>query len=158
MGGLAGKGKGTKEMNTIRVKRLKPSAILPTYGSAGAAGADLYACLEESVVIAPGQTVMIPTGLAMEIPERCAGLIYARSGLACKRSLAPANKVGVIDSDYRGEIIVALHNHGSIPQTICHGERIAQMVITPVLTPAYAISETLDDTDRGAGGFGSTGK
>ena len=145
-------------MSSIRVKKLSPNAILPTYGSAGAAAADLYACLEAPVQIGPGETGFIPTGLSMEIPADCAGLIYARSGMATKRGLAPANKVGVIDSDYRGEIIVALHNHGSIPQTISHGERIAQMVITPVLTPAYVISETLDDTDRGAGGFGSTGK
>lgn len=145
-------------MSNIRVKLLRQGAKAPVYGSAEAAGADLYACLEGDLTVQPGETVFVPTGFAMEVPKGCAGLIYARSGLACKRSLAPANKVGVIDSDYRGEIIVALHNHGSIPQTISHGERIAQMVITPVLTPAYVISETLDDTDRGAGGFGSTGK
>lgn len=145
-------------MEPIRVKRLKPNAILPTYGSAEAAGADLYACLDGDVLIAPGETAFIPTGLAMEIPKGCAGLIYARSGLACKRGLAPANKVGVIDSDYRGEFIVVLHNHGSVPQTVCHGERIAQLVITPVLTPAYMETETLTDTQRASGGFGSTGK
>ena len=143
---------------SIRVKRLKPNAILPTYGSERAAGADLYACLDEEVAIAPGQTVFIPTGLAMEIPEGCAGLIYARSGIACKRDLAPANKVGVIDSDYRGEFIVALHNHGAKPQTVSPGERIAQLVITPVLTPAYEEAQELSDTQRAAGGFGSTGK
>ena len=145
-------------MNAIRVKLLKENAILPTYGSEQAAGADLYASLEAPVVINPGETAFIPTGISLEVPVGCAGLIYARSGIACKRGLAPANKVGVVDSDYRGEIIVALHNHGSEAQQICHGERIAQMVITPVLTPAYVISEELDDTDRGAGGFGSTGK
>lgn len=145
-------------MNTICVKRLKPSAKLPTYGSVGAAGADLYACLEESVLIAPGQTVMIPTGLAMEIPERCAGLIYARSGLACKQGLAPANKVGVVDSDYRGEFMVALHNHGDTERTVSHGDRIAQLVITPVLTPSFTEVEELTDTARASGGFGSTGK
>lgn len=143
---------------SIRVKRLKPNAILPTYGSERAAGADLYACLDEEVAIAPGQTVFIPTGLAMEIPEGCAGLIYARSGIACKRDLAPANKVGVIDSDYRGEFIVALHNHGAQSQTVSPGERIAQLVITPVLTPAYEEAQELSDTRRAAGGFGSTGK
>lgn len=132
--------------------------MLPSYGSAEAAGADLYACLEAPVTIEPGKTAFIPTGFAMEVPKGCAGLIYARSGLACKRGLAPANKVGVIDSDYRGEIIVALHNHGKEPQEVSHGERIAQMVITPVLTPAYIVAEELDDTCRGAGGFGSTGK
>lgn len=145
-------------MADIRVKKLNEKAILPTYGSAEAAGADLYACLEEEIVIAPGQTVFVPTGIAMEVPKGCAGLIYARSGLACKRGLAPANKVGVIDSDYRGQIIVALHNHGSQAQTIAHAERIAQMVITPVLTPSYVEAAELDDTDRGVGGFGSTGK
>ena len=143
---------------SIRVKRLKPNAILPTYGSERAAGADLYACLDAQVTILPGQTVFIPTGLAMEIPHGCAGLIYARSGIACKRDLAPANKVGVIDSDYRGEFIVALHNHGQQPQTVDPGERIAQLVITPVLTPAYEEAEELSDTQRAAGGFGSTGK
>ena len=143
---------------SIRVKRLKPNAILPTYGSERAAGADLYACLDAQVTILPGQTVFIPTGLAMEIPHGCAGLSYARSGIACKRDLAPANKVGVIDSDYRGEFIVALHNHGQQPQTVDPGERIAQLVITPVLTPAYEEAEELSDTQRAAGGFGSTGK
>lgn len=145
-------------MEPIKVKKLKRNAILPTYGSAEAAGADLYACLEESVTILPGATAFIPTGLSMELPKGCAGLIYARSGLACKRGLAPANKVGVIDSDYRGEFIVALHNHGQEAQTVSHGERIAQLIITPVLTPAYEETDELSDTGRGAGGFGSTGK
>lgn len=142
----------------IHVKKLKDNAILPSYGSAEAAGADLYACLEETVTIAPGSSVFIPTGLAMEIPKGYAGLIYARSGLACKRGLAPANKVGVIDSDYRGEFIVVLHNHGEQDQMISHGERIAQLVITPVLTPAYQIVDELSDTQRAEGRFGSTGK
>ena len=145
-------------MNAISVKRLKENAILPTYGSAEAAGADLYACLEEDITIAPGASAFVPTGLAMEIPKGCAGLIYARSGLACKRGLAPANKVGVVDSDYRGEFMVVLHNHGAQPQTVSHGERIAQLVITPVLTPAYEEVEELSDTARAGGGFGSTGK
>ena len=145
-------------MEPIRVKKLKENAILPAYGSAEAAGADLYACLDEAVTVAPGETVWIPTGLAMEIPKGCAGLVYARSSLGTKRGLAPANKVGVIDSDYRGEFIVALHNHGKIVQTIAHGERIAQLIITPVLTPAYEEAEDLTKTDRGSGGFGSTGK
>lgn len=145
-------------MSRIRVKKLHENAILPTYGSAEAAGADLYACLEQAVTVAPGETVWIPTGLAMEIPKGCAGLVYARSGLACKKGLAPANKVGVIDSDYRGPVTVVLHNHGNQPQTIAHGERIAQMVITPVLTPSYELSDDLTDTGRGQGGFGSTGK
>lgn len=145
-------------MSMIHVKKLHENAILPTYGSEEAAGADLYACLDEPVTAAPGETVWIPTGLAMEIPRGCAGLVYARSGLACKKGLAPANKVGVIDSDYRGPVTVVLHNHGSVPQTILHGDRIAQMVITPVLTPVYEAVEDLSDTDRGQGGFGSTGK
>lgn len=145
-------------MDTIRVKKLKVNAQLPTYGSTEAAGADLYACLNKVVTIQPGETAFIPTGLALEVPKGCAGLIYARSSLGTKRGLAPANKVGVVDSDYRGEVCVALHNHGKIPQTIEPGERIAQFLITPVLTPAYIESETLSDTARGTGGFGSTGK
>ena len=145
-------------MKSICVKRLRPSASLPVYGSAEAAGADLHACLDEDVVIQPGESAFIPTGLAMEIPKGCAGLIYARSGLACKRGLAPANKVGVVDSDYRGEFMVVLHNHSSEPQTVVHGDRIAQLVITPVLTPEYCEMDELTDTARAAGGFGSTGK
>ena len=145
-------------MNPIHVKLLRPGAKLPTYGSTQAAGADLYACLEEAIVIEPGKTAFVPTGIAMEVPVNCAGLIYARSGLACKRDLAPANKVGVVDSDYRGEIMVALHNHGLQAQTVNHGERIAQMIITPVITPAYEIAQELSDTARGQGGFGSTGR
>lgn len=145
-------------MESIRVKVLKDGAKLPTYGSEEAAGADLYACLQTSVVIGPGETAFIPTGIALEVPKGCAGLIYARSGMACKRGLAPANKVGVVDSDYRGEITVVLHNHGQVPQTVEHGERIAQFLITPVFTPAYIQVQELTDTARNAGGFGSTGK
>ena len=145
-------------MNAVRVKVLKAGAKLPTYGSAQAAGADLYACIPEAQIIAPGETAFIPTGIALEVPLGCAGLIYARSGMACKRGLAPANKVGVVDSDYRGEVIVALHNHGNVSQTVENGERIAQFVITPVLTPAYEAVEELTDTARNQGGFGSTGK
>lgn len=145
-------------MNSIRVKKLRPGAVLPSYGSAEAAGADLYACLEGPVTILPGETCWVPTGIALEVPKGCAGLVYARSGLACKRGLAPANKVGVVDSDYRGEIMIVLHNHGNQSQTIENGERIAQLIITPVLTPSYEEAEQLDDTDRGSGGFGSTGK
>lgn len=145
-------------MEKIRVKRLKENAIMPTYGSAEAAGADLYACLSEPMTIQPGESVFIPTGLAMELPVGFAGLIYARSGLACKRGLAPANKVGVVDSDYRGEFMIVLHNHGSVAQTVEHGERIAQLVITPVFTPGFTEVEELTDTERSGGGFGSTGK
>ena len=145
-------------MESIRVKILRAGAKLPTYGTAEAAGADLYACLEQDVTIEPGTTAFVPTGIALEVPRGCAGLIYARSGLACKKGLAPANKVGVIDSDYRGEIIVALHNHSAEPRTIASGERIAQFIITPVLTPGYEIAEELSETERGEGRFGSTGK
>ena len=144
-------------MNPVRVKKLHPAAKLPTYGSAEAAGADLYACLEETVTILPGETAWIGTGIALEVPVGCAGLVYARSGMAAKRGLAPANKVGVVDSDYRGEVKVVLLNHGPQPQTVEHGERIAQFVITPVLTPAYEEVEELTDSQRGSGGFGSTG-
>ena len=145
-------------MEAIRVKKLRPGAALPAYGSLGAAGADLTACLDTPVTIAPGQTAFIPTGIALEVPANCAGLIYARSGMACKQGLAPANKVGVIDSDYRGEILVALHNHGCQSRVIKPGQRIAQLLITPVLTPAYEEVPELSDTLRDAGGFGSTGK
>ena len=145
-------------MEPIRVKILREGARLPAYGSAEAAGADLYACLDAPVVIEPGKTAFVPTGIALEVPRNCAGLIYARSGLACKRGLAPANKVGVVDSDYRGEILVALYNHGNVAQTVENGERVAQFVITPVLTPAYVIADCLSDTARNQGGFGSTGK
>ena len=131
---------------------------MPTFGSAEAAGADLYACLEENVAIHPGETKFIPTGLAMALPRGYVGLVYARSGLACKQDLAPANKVGVIDSDYRGEFMIALHNHGKEVRTVCHGDRVAQLVVTPILRPTYEEADTLDETDRGAGGFGSTGK
>ena len=145
-------------MDPIKVKKLKENAVLPTYGSCEAAGADLYACLDADITIAPGQTYFVPTGLAMELPKGTAGLIFARSGLACKRGLAPANKVGVIDSDYRGEFIVALHNHSNKPEVVCSGERIAQLAIVPVYTPGFVEAVSLDETERAAGGFGSTGK
>ena len=145
-------------MEPIRVKKLHPMAKLPTYGSAEAAGADLYACLEQAVTIEPGETAWIPTGIALEVPKGCAGLVYARSSLGAKRGLAPANKVGVIDSDYRGEIRVVLLNHGKVAQVVDNGERVAQFLITPVLTPAYQEVEELTVSDRGAGGFGSTGR
>lgn len=141
----------------VAVKKLRPNAKLPTYGSEFAAGADLYACLETPVSIEPHQTLLIPTGLAMELPVGWAGLIYARSSLGTKRGLAPANKVGVIDPDYRGEIMVSLHNHSTETQTVEPGERIAQLVLTPYLTAQFFETEELSDTVRGAGGFGSTG-
>ena len=142
----------------VSVKKVRPDAKLPTYGSVNAAGADLYACLEGEVSIAPGATCMVPTGLAMAIPVGFVGLIYARGGLSVKQGLAPANKVGVIDADYRGEILVALYNQSSETRTVAPGDRIAQMVIAPYLTAEFSEAEDLSETQRGAGGFGSTGK
>ena len=144
-------------MTPVAVKKLRPDAKLPAYGTEYSAGADLYACLEAPVTIGAHETVKIPTGLAMELPLGWAGLIYARSGLATKRHLAPANKVGVIDCDYRGELLISLHNHCGEPQTVEPGERIAQLVITPYLTAQFFETDTLSETVRGAGGFGSTG-
>lgn len=144
-------------MQKVNVKKLKPEAVLPTYGSEFAAGADLYACIENDILVFPGETVMIGTGLAMEIPEGYAGLIYARSGLASKKGLAPANKVGVVDADYRGEWMIALHNHSHSSQFIEDGERIAQVVFHEVEHPEFIESDELSETDRGEGGFGSTG-
>lgn len=144
-------------MTQVRIRKLDPRAVIPVYGTAGAAGADLYALLDEPLTIAPGETVMIHTGLSLELPEGYAGLVYPRSGLSCKRGLAPANKVGVIDPDYRGELMVALHNHSKKAETVAVGERIAQLVVTPFLRVEFCESDTLGDTERGAGGFGSTG-
>jgi dUTP pyrophosphatase len=141
----------------VRIKKLDERASLPTYGTEYSAGADLYSMAGESVTVEPHKTAMIHTGIAMEIPEGYAGLIFARSGLACKRGLAPANKVGVIDADYRGEIIVALHNHTDSPVTVEGGERVAQMCIIPCVQAEFNLAEELSDTARGAGGFGSTG-
>lgn len=142
---------------TVRIVKLQQNAHVPTYGSADAAGADLYACIEEAVTIQPSQTVLIPTGLSMEIEQGFAGFIYARSGLATKRGLAPANKVGVIDSDYRGQVMVSLHNHTGQPQTVEPGERVAQMVFAPVYQAQFCEVDALQNTERGTGGFGSTG-
>ena len=141
----------------VKIKKISPNAVLPTYGTENAAGADLSACLFAPVTIDPGQTFVVKTGLTMEIPEGYVGLIYARSGLATKRGLAPSNKVGVIDSDYRGEIMVALYNQSELPQKIEPGERIAQLVIAPYLQGVFNEVDELSDTTRGAGGFGSTG-
>jgi len=142
----------------VKIKKLKDSAQVPSYGTNNAAGADLYACIDEEVVIESGETKLVPTGLSFELPIGYAGLIYARSGLASKKGLAPANKVGVVDSDYRGEVMVALHNHSNEAQKIEIGERIAQFIITPYLKANYIVVDELDDdTERGANGFGSTG-
>lgn len=142
---------------TVKIVKLCENAHIPTYGSTSAAGADLYACIEQPVTIQPGQTLLIPTGLSMEIEEGFAGFIYARSGLATKRGLAPANKVGVIDSDYRGQVMVSLHNHSDKEQTVEPGERVAQMVFAPVYQAQFILTDTLEQTERGSGGFGSTG-
>ena len=142
----------------VRIKKLNERAVIPTYGSVGSAGGDLYSAEENDITVAPGQTAFIGTGLAVEIPQGLVGLVYARSGLACKKGLAPANKVGVIDSDYRGEIKVALYNHGKEPQTVAKSERIAQLVIAPFVVAEYEETDDLSDTARGEGGFGSTGR
>lgn len=141
----------------VNIKKLDERAVIPTYGTEYSAGADLYAILDGDLTIKPDQTEFIKTGLAMEIPYGYVGLIYARSGLACKKGLAPANKVGVIDTDYRGEIMVALHNHSDNEITITDKERIAQLVIAPYLKADFNQVDSLEDTVRGAGGFGSTG-
>lgn len=141
----------------VNIKKTDERAIIPTYGSEYAAGADLYACCDTTEIL-PGKTVKISTGIAIELPQGYVGLIYARSGLATKRGLAPANKVGVVDCDYRGEVMVALHNHSDEVQTIERGERIAQLVIAPYFEADFCETDELSDTVRGAGGFGSTGK
>ncbi len=141
----------------VCIKILDDNATLPTYGSTDAAGADLYANIKENETLLPHETKLISTGVAMAIPKGLMGLIFARSGLASKRGLAPANKVGVVDSDYRGEILVALHNHTDKEQSIEPGERIAQMVFVPYVKGMFEVVDNLEETARGAGGFGSTG-
>ena len=144
-------------MTKVNIKKLNDKAVVPTYGSEFSAGADLYACIDEPLTIEAGKTVLVHTGIAMEIPVGYVGLVFARSGLASKKGLAPANKVGVIDADYRGEIMVALHNHSDEARVIEAGERVAQIVFTPYAMAEFEIAEELDETLRGAGGFGSTG-
>ena len=141
----------------VRIKKINENAIIPTYGTEYSAGADLYALLESKIEIKPHETVFVHTGISVEIPEGYCGLIFARSSMGAKRGLAPANKVGVIDADYRGEIMVTLHNHSEITQTVEPGERIAQLAIVPFLKAEFEVAEELSDTTRGAGGFGSTG-
>ena len=141
----------------MKFKKLDPRAVAPSYGSEYAAGADLHAILDAPIIIRPHESVLIHTGIAVAIPVGYVGLVYARSGIACKRDLAPSNKVGVIDADYRGEIMVSLHNHGTVDQTVEPNERIAQMVITPIYSSFYEEVDNLNDTERGTGGFGSTG-
>lgn len=142
----------------IRIKKLDPRAKVPIYGSLCAAGADLYAILDEPVTLAPHETKFISTGVAFEIPVGLVGLVYARSGLSCKQDLAPANKVGVVDADYRGEVMVILHNHGTQKRTIQNGDRIAQIVFMPYVQAELIETDELSDTDRGVGGFGHTGR
>lgn len=142
----------------MKFTRLTKQAKIPTYGSDAAAGADLYTDSDVPLTVAPGETVMVHTGIAVAIPEGYVGLIFARSGLATKRGLAPANKVGVIDADYRGELMVSLHNHSGVAQTIEAFERVAQLVIMPCVQVSYEEVDSLDETARGAGGFGSTGR
>jgi dUTP pyrophosphatase len=144
--------------NIVNIKKLDERAIIPSYASQFSAGCDLYALTDGDIIIKSGETVLIHTGIALEIPVGFAGLIYARSGLATKKGLAPANKVGVIDADYRGEIMVALHNHSNEDRIIENGERIAQLVITPFLKADFNEVEELEETTRGAGGFGSSGR
>lgn len=144
-------------METVKIKKLYPGAQLPRYGTEFSAGADLCACLEKPVTLQPNETRMISIGISAELPVGYAGLIFARSGLASRQGLAPANKVGVVDSDYRGEWFVPMHNHSNEPRTIEPGERIAQLIITPYLTAQFIESDTLSETVRGTGGFGSTG-
>ena len=143
---------------TVRLKKLREDAIIPAYGTEFAAGADLYACMDKDITINPGCTELIHTGIALEIPTGLVGLIYARSGMACKHGLAPANKVGVIDSDYRGEIMVALYNQSNETKVITSGDRVAQIIIQPVTQFEFNEVDELSDTTRGEGGFGSTGK
>ena len=142
----------------INLKKVNENAVIPTRGSDFAAGYDLYACIDEDIVVKAGETVKIPTGIAVEIPEGYAGLVYARSGLAPKKGLAPANKVGVVDADYRGEILVFLHNHSNNDAVIEVKERIAQLVVTPFLSVEFNEVSELSETVRGEGGFGSTGR
>lgn len=142
----------------VNIKKLDGRATMPTYGSEFSAGADLYALTDEDIVIKPRQTVLIHTGISIEIPEGYGGFVYARSGLSTKRGLAPANKVGVIDADYRGEIMVPLYNQSSEEQTVSCGDRIAQLVIAPFLKCEFCEVDDLGATERGQSGFGSTGK
>ena len=142
----------------VRIKKTDERAILPTYGTEYSAGADLYALLDGEIEIAPHETHFVRTGISLEIPEGYCGLIFARSSMGAKRGLAPANKVGVIDADYRGEIMVTLHNHSEQTATVAPGERIAQLAIVPFLKAEFEECDELSDTVRGAGGFGSTGR
>lgn len=145
-------------MPEVLLKKLRPGAIIPSRGSSEAAGYDLYACIDTDTVILPGETKIIGTGLSAAIPDGWFGACFARSGLAAKEGLRPANCVGVVDSDYRGEFLIALHNDSSEPRTVKNGERIAQLVILPYLAVTFRETDELPQSARGSGGFGSTGK
>lgn len=142
----------------VKIKVLREGAAVPKIATAGSVAADLCACINEEIVIAPGKTALLPTGFAMAVPQGFAAFIFARSGLGIKHGIAPANCVGVIDSDYRGEVCVGLHNYSKEEYTVNPGDRVAQMAIMPVAAANFVVAKELDDTDRGAGGFGSTGK
>ncbi len=145
-------------MEKIKIRLIRPTSKAPFYATASAAGADIFADVAEKTVVSPHSSVLIPSGFAVEIPAGFAGFVYPRSGISLKKGLAPANKVGVIDSDYRGEVMVSLHNHSDVPSVIEPGERIAQLVIAPVYSPGFETVCELSGTDRGSGGFGSTGE
>lgn len=145
-------------IQNVRIRKLSDNAIIPTYGTPYAAGADLYALADEDITIFPHETYLVHTGVAVEIPEGLVGLIFARSGLALKQGLAPANKVGVIDSDYRGELRVSLHNHTNEPKTVKSGDRVAQLVLIPYIKADFELTDEFTETERGTKGFGSTGK
>lgn len=146
-----------KDMEAIKIKKLNDNATMPKKGHADDAGFDLYACITDSIVVPPHKTVLIGTGISMELPRGTFGAVFARSGLATKSDLAPANKVGVVDSSYRGEVMVALHNHGDEYREVTNGQRIAQLVVMPYIMTELEWADELSDTNRGSGGFGSTG-
>ncbi len=142
----------------VKIKVLRDGAVIPKIATEGSAAADLCACIEEPVTVMPNETVLLPTGFAMAVPKGFAAFIFARSGLGIKHGIAPANCVGVIDSDYRGEVCVGLHNYSGEEYTVNRGDRVAQMAIMPVVMANFVAAEELDATERGQGGFGSTGK
>ncbi len=142
----------------VSVKKLRENAVVPKMATEGSAAADLHACIDEPVTVEPGKAVTIPTGLAFAVPKGYGAFIFARSGLGIKHGIVPSNCVGVIDSDYRGEVCVGLYNHSDKSYMISPGDRIAQMAIIPVLMASYVETGELSETERGTGGFGSTGK
>lgn len=145
-------------MDSLKIMKIRDDAVIPKRATEGSAGIDLCACIEGDITIALGERVKIPTGLAISVPETCVSLVFARSGLSVKHGIGLANSVGVIDSDYRGEVIVALVNNGTEPYTVSKNERVAQLCVMPVCVLPIEICDSLDETQRGQGGFGSTGK